>query len=64
MEPQDNVKLAITKAISAHEEAEASLADLVASADQRFDAMARRIRQNLDELRGMGADEASRSASP
>jgi orotate phosphoribosyltransferase len=57
MEPQDNVKLAITKAISAHEAAEASLADLVASADRRFASLAERIRQNLAELHRLAAEE-------
>ena len=57
MEPQDNVTLAITKAIRAHEEAQASLVDLEHSADTRFAAMAARIRQNLDELRMASAVE-------
>jgi hypothetical protein len=56
MEPQDNVKLAITKAISAHQEAQASLADLVASADQRFIAMSQRIEQNIAELNVLNAE--------
>ncbi|HET6765604.1 MAG TPA: hypothetical protein VFH27_18120 [Longimicrobiaceae bacterium] len=57
MEPQDNVKLAITKAISAHEEAQASLADLVSSADRRFAAMSARIQQNIAELHLLNAEE-------
>jgi hypothetical protein len=57
MEPQDNVKLAITKALSAHEEAQSSLADLVNSADRRFAAMSERLRQNIAELHLLNAEE-------
>jgi hypothetical protein len=52
MEPQDNQKLALRKAISAHEEAEAALADLMTSAPhRRYAEMLERIRSNLAELR-------------
>ena len=59
MEPQDNKKLALGKAVNAHEQAEAALLDLVKDgADARYEAMAERIRQNLEELR---ADAATSS---
>jgi hypothetical protein len=49
MEPQDNKKLALQKAVSAHEQAAAALADL---ADPRYDGMIARVQANLAELRG------------
>jgi hypothetical protein len=56
MEPQDNKKLALGKAVSAHEQAEAALNDLMREgSDPRFEAMAARIRQNLEELRAAAA---------
>ncbi|HEX2076364.1 MAG TPA: hypothetical protein VHG08_01610 [Longimicrobium sp.] len=59
MEPQDNKKLAIGKAVSAHEQAEAALNDLMKDGpDPRYEAMAERIRQNLEQLR---ADSAASS---
>lgn len=59
MEPQDNKKLALGKAVNAHEQAEAALNDLMKDgADPRYEAMAERIRQNLEELR---ADAATSS---
>lgn len=52
MEPQDNKLLALRKAISAHEEAEASLADLVTDrTDATYSKMIERVRSNLSELR-------------
>ena len=52
MEPQDNKQLALRKAISAHEEAEASLADLVQdAADTTYSKLVARVRENLRELR-------------
>jgi hypothetical protein len=50
MEPQDNKKIALQKAISAHEQAEAALADLVA--DSRYAGLIARVQANLAELRG------------
>ncbi|HEV7588856.1 MAG TPA: hypothetical protein VGO40_12140 [Longimicrobium sp.] len=50
MEPQDNKKLALQKAVSAHEQAAASLADLVD--DERYAGLIARVQANLDELRG------------
>lgn len=51
MEPQDNKQLALRKAISAHNEAEAALSDLMnAGSDPRYGAMLERIRQNVSEL--------------
>ncbi|WP_420128648.1 hypothetical protein [Longimicrobium sp.] len=59
MEPQDNKKLALGKAVSAHELAEAALNDLTKDApDPRYEAMAARIRQNIEELK---ADAATSS---
>jgi hypothetical protein len=56
MEPQDNKKLALGKALSAHEQAEAALNDLVKdTADPRYEAMIARIRQNVEELRADAA---------
>jgi hypothetical protein len=51
MEPQNNKQLALRKAISAHQEAEASLADLSHdSADTEYTRMIGRIQENLREL--------------
>jgi hypothetical protein len=50
MEPQDNKKIALQKAISAHEQAEAALADLVD--DARYAGLIARVHANLAELRG------------
>jgi hypothetical protein len=56
MEPQDNKKLALGKAVSAHEQAEAALNDLMKDApDPRYTAMVERVRQNIEELRGEAA---------
>lgn len=59
MEPQDNKKLALGKAVNAHEQAEAALNDLMRDgSDPRYEAMAARIRQNLQELRAEAATSA------
>jgi len=50
MEPQDNKKIALQKAISAHEQAEAALADL--ADDARYSGMIARVQANVAELRG------------
>lgn len=51
MEPQDNKKLALQKAISAHEQAEAALADLMTdTSDEKYAEMLERIRSNLAGL--------------
>ena len=50
MEPQDNKKIALQKAISAHEQAAAALADLVD--DARYAGLIARVQANLAELRG------------
>ena len=51
MEPQDNKLVAVRKAISAHEEAVATLNDLAqGGADPMVAAMLERIQQNLAEL--------------
>ena len=52
MEPHENKRLDLSKAISAHEQAEATLVDLMQAApDPRYERMMERIRQNLAELR-------------
>ena len=59
MEPQENKKLALGKAVSAHEQAEAALHDLINdTSDPRYEVMAERIRQNLEELRADAATSA------
>jgi hypothetical protein len=50
MEPQDNKKLALQKAVSAHEQAAAALADL--GDDTTYAGMIARVQANLAELRG------------
>jgi hypothetical protein len=56
MEPQDNKKLALGKAVSAHEQAEAALNDLIKDGDDpRYEAMMERIHQNIEELRAEAA---------
>jgi len=52
MEPQDNKKIALQKAISTHEQAEAALADLMQDeTDPRYAEMLNRVRATLAELR-------------
>jgi hypothetical protein len=59
MEPQDNKKLALGKALTAHEQAEAALNDLMKdSSDPRYAAMIERIHQNVEELRADAATSA------
>lgn len=51
MEPQANKSLAVQKAIHAHDQAAAALADLQGEANEhRYSAMLARIDQNLAEL--------------
>jgi hypothetical protein len=51
MEPQDNKLVVVRKAISAHEEAMATLNDLVQGGPEpKYTAMMERIKQNLAEL--------------
>ena len=57
MEPQDNKLIALRKAISAHEEAEAALADLVKDrSNPRYAEMLERIRRNVSDLRAEAVD--------
>lgn len=59
MEPQDNKQLALRKAISAHEQAEAALNDLSrGGAEPRYGVMLERIAANLAELRA-GAEQSA-----
>jgi hypothetical protein len=52
MEPQDNKKLALQKAISSHEQAEAAIADLLKDGDDPLYAgLLERIRENVAQLR-------------
>lgn len=53
MEPQDNLKIGLQKAISAHELAQSAMADL--PQDGRFAAMLQRLEQNITELRAEAA---------
>lgn len=56
MEPQDNKQLALQKAISAHEQAAASLADLTTGQPaERYATMVARIQQNLADLKADAA---------
>ena len=52
MEPQENHKVNLQKAINAHEEARAALADVLdLTPDPAFTEMLRNIERNLDALR-------------
>jgi hypothetical protein len=52
VEPHENKKIDLQKAVSAHEQAEAALADLInVSQDPRFQRMLERLQANLRELR-------------
>ena len=56
MEPQDNKQLALRKAISVHEEAEAALRDLIKDhTDARYSDMLERIRRNVIDLNAEAA---------
>jgi hypothetical protein len=56
MEPQENKQLALQKAISSHEQAEAALADLMSGlSEERYAAMLARIRQNIADLQAEAA---------
>lgn len=52
MEPTDNKQLVLQKAISAHEQAAASLADLISgeTPEERYATMLARIGKNIEEL--------------
>lgn len=52
MEPHESKRLDLSKAISAHEQAEATLVDLMQAApDPRYERMLERVRHNLADLR-------------
>ncbi|HET7462229.1 MAG TPA: hypothetical protein VFJ82_13315 [Longimicrobium sp.] len=52
MEPQDNKTLALQKAISSHEQAEAAIADLLKDGDDpMYTGLLERIRENMAQLR-------------
>ena len=52
MEPQDNKKLALQKAIASHEQAEAAIGDLLKDGDDpTYSALLQRIQANLADLR-------------
>ncbi|MBA4156775.1 MAG: hypothetical protein H0X65_04795 [Gemmatimonadetes bacterium] len=51
MDPQDNKQLALHKAISSHEQAVASLTDLMSGRSEgKYAAMLARIKENLRDL--------------
>ena len=57
MELQDNKQLALQKAISAHEQAAATLIDLAHTvAEQKHAILAERIEQNLRDLHAEAAE--------
>jgi hypothetical protein len=59
MEPQDNKQLALQKAISSHEQAEAGLADLMSTlAGDKYDTMLSRIRQNIADLQAEATESS------
>jgi len=52
MEPQENKQLALQKAISSHEQAEAAIADLLKDGnDATYSALLQRIQANIADLR-------------
>ena len=54
MEAQDNFLLAVRKAISAHEEAVNTLADLTTDpADTTYAPLLQRVKQNMSELHAL-----------
>jgi hypothetical protein len=56
VEPHENKLIDLQKAVSAHEQAEAALADLMnVSSDPRFGRMLERIQANMAELRSQAA---------
>jgi hypothetical protein len=56
MEPQDNKQLALQKAISAHQQAAAALADVFTGPpEERYATMVARIQQNLADLKADAA---------
>jgi hypothetical protein len=56
MEAQENKQLAVRKAISAHNEAAASITDLTKDGDDpKYSAMLERINQNLADLNFLAA---------
>jgi hypothetical protein len=58
MEPQDNKRVTLQKAINVHEQAAAALTDLMAGSEEGpYTPLLERIRQNLAELEA----EAARS---
>jgi hypothetical protein len=59
MEPQENHKVNLQKAINAHEEARAALADVIAlSPEPVFTEMLHNVERNLDALRAHSAQAA------
>lgn len=59
MEPQDNKQLALRKAIAAHEQAEAAVADLMKeTSDAPYPEMLRAIARNLEMLRAQAETTA------
>jgi len=60
VEPQQNKKVDLQKAVSAHEQAEAAIADLMnVSSDPAYAEMLDRLRKNLEVLRAEAATTVS-----
>ena len=56
MEPQDNVKIGLQKAVSAYEQAAAAMADVMStSPDPKYGAMVEQLQAHLDVLRADSA---------
>lgn len=56
MEPQDNLKIGLQKAVSAYEQAAAAMADLVStSPDPKYAAMVEQLGAHLEVLRADSA---------
>ncbi len=59
MEPHENKKIDLSKAVAAHEQAEAALSDLILAAPSpRYEQMLERVQRNLEELRAETAKSA------
>jgi len=56
MEPQENKRVALQKAINVHEQAAAALADLMGGSEEGpYSPLLERVRQNLAELQADAA---------
>lgn len=56
MEPQDNLKIGLQKAVSAYEQAEAAMADVMStSSDPKYGTMVAQLQAHLEVLRADSA---------